>query len=339
MSSTAAGRLAYCVGNPIEDLMPAMKTAPGAAPVRAKFPCAAAQAGVRTLFLAAACLLAGLGLGSWWRHRSAGTDSTRAGQAGTGKETRVLASGSKALLHKLEAPVEIRFYAVLEPSVVPEPLGRFIAGVDRLLAAYEREAGAKLRVTRRQARADGSAAAADGIVPFRLDSIDPCYVGLVVVQGARQESIVRLFPEWEHAVEADLSRAIERVIQPAPAPAPAPAASAPTVDPALTADVLRLVPNLASISLEEGMRVLRQSALQELKTAAEGVAGQLREAEQRLARMPEGTPEAEKQAALRDLQRLQNEQAAKLSELAARSAAQLEALRQLKGVYGDRLTR
>lgn len=112
------------------------------------------------------------------------------------------------------------------------------------------------------------------------------------------------------------------------------------IDPAIVAEVKRLLPNFASVSMEEGTRVLRESALQELKAAVvNDMATQLREAEQRLTRMQETKSEAEKQSALKDLQRVQAKQAAKLSEIAARSSAQIEALRQLKGAYGDRLTR
>ena len=56
----------------------------------------------------------------------------------------------------------------------------------------------------------------------------------------------------------------------------------------------------------------------------------LEAAQQRVARASEASGEAEKQAALLELQRLQSEQAAKLRDITARSSAQVEALRQLK---------
>jgi hypothetical protein len=46
--------------------------------------------------------------------------------------------------------------------------------------------------------------------------------------------------------------------------------------------------------------------------------------------MEQANSETEKQAALKELQRLQAEQAAKLREFTMRSSAQIEALRQLK---------
>jgi ABC-type uncharacterized transport system len=297
---------------------------------------------VRTILLAAVCLLAGLGLGVWWRYRPTERNAVNTSSSVARLEAQGLSSVTKALLQTLNSPVEIRFYSVLEPATVPETLTLFTARVEQLLAAYEREAKGMITVRRHQARADGITAAADGIAPFRLDPGDVAYLGLAVAQGGRKESIARLLPEWEHAVEADLSRAIARLLQPAPPASIAeavPPAAVPTADPALTAEVKRLLPNFASISLEEGTRVLRESALQELKVAVDAMAIQLREAEQRLTRMQEAKSETEKQSALKELQRVQAEQAAKLSEIAARSSAHIEALRQLKGAYGDRLTR
>ena len=101
-------------------------------------------------------------------------------------------------------------------------------------------------------------------------------------------------------------------------------------DPAIIAEVKRLIPNFASVSLEEGSQILREAALKDLQAALSQTMGQLKEAEQRVARMEESKSETEKQAALNDLKRLQAEQVAKLSEFTTRSSAQIEALRQLK---------
>jgi uncharacterized protein with von Willebrand factor type A (vWA) domain len=101
-------------------------------------------------------------------------------------------------------------------------------------------------------------------------------------------------------------------------------------DPAIVAEVKRQIPNFASVSLEEGSQILREAALKDLQAALNQMASQLKQAEQRVARLEEAKAETEKQAALKDLQRLQAEQVAKLSEFTTRSSAQIEALRQLK---------
>jgi hypothetical protein len=173
-----------------------------------------------------------------------------------------------------------------------------------------------------------STAAADGMKPFNLDKGDACYLGLTVVQGGRKETIPRFFPEWEQALESDVSRAIGRVLGPSGSVASR-AATLP-VDPAIFAEVKRQLPNFASVSLEEGSQILREAALKDLQAALSQSEGQLKEAEQRVARMEEAKSETGKQEALKDLQRLQAEQAAKLKEFTTRSSAQIEALRQVK---------
>ena len=101
-------------------------------------------------------------------------------------------------------------------------------------------------------------------------------------------------------------------------------------DPAIFAEVKRRIPNFASVTLEEGSKILREAAVKDLQAALNQMAGQLKETEQRVARLEESKSETEKQAALKDLQRLQAEQAATLREFTTRSSEQIEALRQLK---------
>ena len=287
-----------------------------------------AQAGIRTLFVAGLCLSVGLGLGALWHSRRA--QRTAANTAGEQpvQDAGTLSAGTTTLLQSLKAPVQIRFYALLDAATVPEDVTRFAGRVDELLASYQRESGGKLTVTRLRSRSDVSAAAADGMKPFNLDKGDVCYLGLTVVQGGRKESILRLFPEWEQALESDVSRAIGRVLGPS-APV-SPAAATLPVDPGIITEVKRQIPNFATVSLEEGSQILREAALKDLQAALSQTQDQLKEAEQRVARMEEAKSEAGKQEALKDLQRLQAEQAAKLGEFTRKSSAQIEALRQIK---------
>lgn len=287
-----------------------------------------AQAGIRTLFVAGLCLFIGLGLGALWHshpaHRAAMSTEVEA----PGLDAGTLSAGTRALLQSLKAPVQIRFYALLDAATVPEDVTRFAGRVEELLASYQRESGGKLTVTRLRSRSDVSTAAADGMKPFNLDKGDVCYLGLTVVQGGRKESIPRLFPEWEQALESDVSRAIGRVLGPS-APVSLMAPTLPA-DPAIFAEVKRQIPNFASVSLEEGSQILREAALKDLQAALGQTLGQLKEAGQRVAQMEEAKSEPGKQEALKDLQRLQAEQAAKLGEFTRKSSAQIEALRQLK---------
>ena len=92
----------------------------------------------------------------------------------------------------------------------------------------------------------------------------------------------------------------------------------------------RQIPNFATIPLEQGSQILRAAALRDLQAALSQIEPELKEAEQRVARLEEAKSETEKQAALKELQRLQAAQAAKLNEFTIRSSTQIEVLRQLK---------
>lgn len=284
--------------------------------------------GARTILLAAVCLAAGLGLGVLWRYRTTERPAGNVSGQATGQDAMTLSSGTKAVLQRLTAPVEIRFYSLLDPAATPDAVTVLSARVEQLLAAYEREAGNKIKVTRHTVRSDANAAAADGITAFNRDKGDACYLGLAVVQAGRKESLPQLVPEWEHALESDLSRAIGRVASTAASGAGA--AVVLPVDPVATAEVKRQIPDLANVSLEEGSRVLRAAALQDFKAAVSEMEAQLKQAEARVAEAQNGKSEAEQQAAVKNLQRVQAEQAVKLRDITIRSSAQIEALRQLK---------
>jgi hypothetical protein len=286
------------------------------------------QASVRTILLVVVWLLIGIGLGGLlWRYWAAGRGALKANDQAAGQEVVALSAGTKAVLRGLDSPVEIRFYALLEFANVSESVQALAGRVDQLLSAYQQEAGGKVKVTRYNSRSDSKAAAADGIKPFNVDKGDACYLGLAVVHAGQKE-LLPLAPEWERALESDLSRAITRVVNASPAGTATGAVL--KIDPVVTAEVKRQIPNFASVSLEEGTRVLRESALKDFKTAVSEMEIQVREAQQRLSQAQAGKSEAEQQAAMKELQRVRADHAEKLKEIAAGSSAQIEALRQLK---------
>jgi hypothetical protein len=169
-----------------------------------------AQAGVRTLLVAALCLLIGFGLGGLWQSRRAQQSAVNTAGEAPGRNVGTLSTGTTAVLQSLKAPVQIQF------------------------------------------------------------------------------------------------------------------------DSAVLAEVKRQIPNFASVSLEEGSQILREAALKDLQAALVQTQGQIKEVEQRVAQMEEAKSETGKQEALKDLQRLQADQVAKLGEFTTKSSAQIEALRQLK---------
>ena len=84
------------------------------------------------------------------------------------------------------------------------------------------------------------------------------------------------------------------------------------------------------MSVEEGTRILREAALKDFTTAANEMAAQVKEAQQRLAQVQNGGSDADQQAAMKHLQQVQAKQTEKLNQIASRSKAQIDALQQLK---------
>lgn len=253
--------------------------------------------------------------------------------AGSGKTGGVksqpqdtLSDPTRAVLGRLQSNVTVRFYAVLDPATMTPALTEFTGRVHHLLTRFEHVASNKLQVTRLTARTDAQAASADGIRPFNIEKGDACFLGLTVLQGAARETLPQLSPDWEAALEYDLSRAIERV---ASARVAAPAA-APSSDPAIVQSLKALLPNPAAVSLEEGQRVLREKALAALAAASQSMEAQVKAAEDRVAQARASNDDQAFQAAVKELIQLKSEQTEKLKQEAARLQAQLDAWAALK---------
>jgi len=269
----------------------------------------------------------GLAVATYVVRRSSGAGG--AAEAGTPAPAS-LSQHTSDVLQNLGSPVEIRFYALLDPESVPAPVRDFAGRVDSLLTEYAAVAGGKLKVVRYLSASDAAAnaASADRIKPFNLDKGDACFLGLALSCQDRKESIAQLAPEWEQALEPDLTRAILRVASPAAA-SPMPAASTQP-NAAVIEQVRSLLPNLASVSVEQGNQILRQKAFATLADATKEMQSLVQEAQQRLAQVRTTGSEAEQQAALQAFQKIQAEQTSKLTAIAAQLDEQIAALEYLK---------
>ncbi|HYG22301.1 MAG TPA: Gldg family protein [Verrucomicrobiae bacterium] len=242
-----------------------------------------------------------------------------------------LSESTRAMLQKLDRPIEIRFYSLLDPATTTAETQAFAERVAQLVSAYEVEAEGQLRVQRINAVSDpdaATAAAHDGLQAFNVHAGEACFLGITVSGGDRRETLPLLSPEWEPAVEADLSRAIARVA--APAESSRPSVADPTLRAASIEQVQRVIPSGDSVSLEDGKQQLRQAAVQELKKVSEETAMMMRDAQEKLARAQASGTDSEQQAALRELQQVQQSQMQKIKEISARSEAQIEAWEGLK---------
>lgn len=286
-------------------------------------PCRHKEANARTLALMLVLFLAGVTVGALWVYRSAQKSVTPAEETG-----QDLTAATKEVLKNLNSTVQVQFYSLLSEGNPSGELARFVARVNALLASFKQEAKGKLRLTSQDVWTDANtkSASAAGVVPLTLGA-ESAYLGIVVSQDGRKETLSPLRPEWEAALEFDLARAIARVNRPPPTPVFA--ADIALAEKAAES-IQRSIPNLASVSVEEGERILRKAALEEYMTAVAEMEREVKEAQQRVIKAEAAGSEADRQSALEQLRQVQKKHADNLGQITARAQAQIEALQRLK---------
>jgi hypothetical protein len=236
-----------------------------------------------------------------------------------------LSESTRAVLSQLKAPVEVRFFALFGGDVAATNLQEFALEIGNLLSAMETEAQGKITVTRHVTWTPETTklAAADGIVPVDVGG-DPSYVGLVVAQDKRKESLARLAPEWASALEFDLARAISRVGTPPSAPqTPAQIVESSQAE----VSVKRTIPDAAATSLEDGKQILREASLKAYQDLVNEMNREVAKAEQAV----QQSSEADREAASQRLQQVRANYVENLRNVALQSQAQMESWTKLKG--------
>ena len=288
------------------------------------------RAGTRTIVLLLALCLLGIAASAFWFYSASKRGPAGARWTDGSTPASLLSDSTRAVLGRLDSPLEIRFYALLDPATVPDSVTAFAGRVGQLLSAYQQEAGGKVKVTsfNSQSNPNANAALADGITVFNLDKGEACYLGVALALNGRKETLPHLSPEWEQALEPDLTRAIIRLLD-ATRPITVPTAVS-QINTAAIQEVKALIPDLAAVSVEAGKQILQDAALKDFTAAAKEMETQVKEAEQRLTQAQNGGTDAEQQAAMKHLQQVQAEQTEKLKQIAARSKAQIDTFQQLK---------
>jgi len=250
----------------------------------------------------------------------------------------VLSDSTTKILAGLETPVAVRWFVPADFSVLPSALSGYLARVELLLVEYERVAAGKLHVTKSDPQTDAAAkvaAGAAGVVPFATENGEIVYLGLTIGSGTRVEAVAPLAPEWEAALESDVSRAIARVTAKLAqsgqlaSTSQTPAQPVP-IDPAISEELLRAFPNLAVRSFDDAAKTLRERTLEEFKIAAAEMQTKLAEAQKELAEAQSNKSEADVLAAQKNLQRVQADQASKLNGITANLQERIVVLQQLK---------
>ena len=136
----------------------------------------------------------------------------------TADRAYTLSPGTRAILKKLDTPVQIRFYSTRNDNRVPVALKTYAQRVEDLLGEYRQASRGNIEIQKLDPVPDSDAedsAKLDGIEAQQvsMDS-DPIYLGLSVSMLDQKEAISFLDPSRERLLEYDVSRAISRVANP-----------------------------------------------------------------------------------------------------------------------------
>ena len=129
-----------------------------------------------------------------------------------------LSEGTKAILGKLDTPVQIRFYCTRGENAMPVMLKNYAQTVEDLLSEFRQKSNGQIEIQKLDPVPDSDAedsARLDGIegqmVEFGGDSI---YLGLSVTMLDQKETLPFLDPSRQKMLEYDLARAVSRVVTP-----------------------------------------------------------------------------------------------------------------------------
>ncbi len=128
-----------------------------------------------------------------------------------------LSPGTRAILNKLDTPVDVRFYYSRDNAAVPVPLRTYAQQVEDLLDEYQQAGHGKIRVTKLDPKPDSDAedsANLDGIQGQTFNLADKVYLGVAVSCLDAKSALPFLSPDRESLIEYDLSRAISSVVNP-----------------------------------------------------------------------------------------------------------------------------
>ncbi|MDA1278191.1 MAG: GldG family protein [Verrucomicrobia bacterium] len=134
----------------------------------------------------------------------------------TEEKLYTLSPGTKAILAKLDTPVQIRFYCSQDSRDMPVPLKTYAQRVEDLLNEYRKFSKANIELKKFDPKPDSDAedsANLDGVEGqmVNMGGGDKIYLGLAISQLDSKVAIPFLSPDRERLLEYDISRAISRV--------------------------------------------------------------------------------------------------------------------------------
>src|SRR3954469_23567323 len=132
----------------------------------------------------------------------------------TSEKAYTLSPGTRAILAKLDTPVQIRFYCTKNANAMPVFLTTYAQRVEDLLGEYRQASKGQIEIQRLNPEPDSDAedsARLDGVEAQQLRTGERVYLGLSVGMLDQKQAIPFLTPDRERLLEYDISRAIARV--------------------------------------------------------------------------------------------------------------------------------
>ncbi len=133
----------------------------------------------------------------------------------TSERAYTLSPGTKAILAKLDTPVQIRFYATRNENAMPPFLKIYAQRVEDLLGEIRQASKGLVEIQIFDPQPDSDAedsAKLDGVTPQAARDGERLYLGLSVSQLDQKQAIAFLDPRRERLLEYDLLRAVSRVM-------------------------------------------------------------------------------------------------------------------------------
>ena len=136
----------------------------------------------------------------------------------TAEHAYTLSPGTRAILAKLDTPVQVRFYCTRGENEMPVQLKTYAQRVEDLIGEFRQASKGRIEIQKLDPQPDSDAedsAKLDGIEGQMLPQGSNIYLGLSVSMLEQKEAIPFLAPNRERLLEYDLARAISRVMTPA----------------------------------------------------------------------------------------------------------------------------
>lgn len=276
------------------------------------------SASSRPLVLALVCFALGAGVAGFWFYRQSAV-----------AQGQVISEQTRSSLTALTAPVTIRFYSLLPASIADEKWAAFSERVSRLLDAVQKAGNGKIQVTTIQAtdETNADAAANEGIYAFDMNRDGACYLGLTVSSGASKQTMPRLLPEWEPALQYDLARTILAVANTATPPV-RPEVAKPSAE--IVASIHRLIPDVSSVSMDQASQIFHEEFMKECKAAGTEMEAKIQAAQQKILQA-QADGSSEELASARDrLLEVQHQQTDRMKQIAADLQTRLAIFQQMK---------